>query len=159
MSDDKNTPVIIQGKFRTYKTGRRGNYKPRSKCSTKQKAFIEQFLANGGVKFQAAKTMGLPYNTILQWFKHKYFMDELNAADQSFTDALRDVARRRALSRSDTLLIFLCKANWPEIFDDNYRKIKWEKEATEELQKKFPLPRLEMVVSLPLEKPIDVENT
>src|SRR5206468_803097 len=57
---------------------------------------------------------------------------DLRCADEQFADAwedaleagtqvLEDEARRRALDRSDTLLIFLLKARRPHVYRDNVR--------------------------------------
>lgn len=49
------------------------------------------------------------------------FADEADAARDAGVDQLEDVARARAMETSDTLLIFLLKANRPEKYRETQR--------------------------------------
>jgi len=49
------------------------------------------------------------------------FAAEVAAAKEAGTEFLEDVARKRAVESSDTLLIFLLKARKPEMYRDTQR--------------------------------------
>lgn len=133
--------------------------KARSRCNQLQEQFLLCYLECGGVKMHAAKKMGICYNTITTWFTKKYFRERFKELEKMYDEALEEVARRRALVKSDSLLMFLMEAKNPQMYDKNYRKLKWEKEVAEEMQKKFPLPRIEIVSSAPLDKPINTNDS
>jgi len=130
----------------------------RQQTTPMQEEFLAEYIENRGVKFRAARKLGLKYATVMSWFKKKYFLDRFNELEKMFKDGVEDACRARAIAKSDVLGIFFMKAEKPEIYDDNYRKIKWEKEAAEEMLKKYPLPRIQIVSSAPLEKPIDTKD-
>ncbi len=83
-----------------------------------KKAFLETF-AECGIVTAAAKVVGIRRDTVYSWRKDDpSFADAMDAAGDEATEALEGEARRRAMESSDTLLIFMLKANRPEKYRD-----------------------------------------
>lgn len=115
------------------KIGQRYKSKPRDTCTPRQKAFIAEYVTNGGQKAKACRALKIPYDTVMDWFSDcKPFQREIEQAESSWYDALRATMLARAHSKSDTLLIFALKARHPELYDDNIRALNWrQKQLTE----------------------------
>lgn len=115
------------------KTGRRYKSVPRTTCTPRQKAFIAEYVTNGGQKAKACRALKIPYDTVMDWFADcEPFKKEVERAESSWYDALRATMLARAHAKSDTLLIFALKARHPEMYDDNIRALNWrQKQLTE----------------------------
>lgn len=126
--------------------------KPANKI--KQAQFIAEYISNGGNKSAAAKTIGINRDTALKWFKNDPdFARRLEEAEEELYEGLKLALLERAKEKSDTLGIFFLKAKYPEIYDDNYRKIRWEQQKEDELRQKYPLPQIQIVAEPKLEEP------
>lgn len=69
----------------------------------------------------AARAAGVGRQTVYDWRRREpEFGAAWDAAVETGTDRLEDEAHKRALTQSDTLMIFLLKARRPEKFRDRY---------------------------------------
>lgn len=87
--------------------------------------FIEEYIANGGIKLKAAKKLGLAYSNVKSWFSEPEFIEQVAKAEEQWFDAIRAALMRRAIEKSDMAAFFLMKAHDPENYDDNIRRIKY----------------------------------
>ncbi len=83
--------------------------------------FIESFRASGIVRL-AASSAGIDRDTVYKrrWRDPGFAADWAQAREDAI-DVLEAEARRRALSGSDTILMFLLRANRPAMYRDNAR--------------------------------------
>lgn len=87
----------------------------------REKARALAALAEGATIAEAAKAAGIHRQTLLRWRQSdEAFAVQVADAIEAGTDVLEDEARRRALDKSDILLMFLLKKRRPE-FRDSYR--------------------------------------
>lgn len=92
----------------------------------RQDAFITEFIANGLRKKAAADATGNGWSTVKEWFQFdEDFNQRVQDAKAEWLDNLRAAALKRAIQKSDTLMIFLMKSLDPECYDDNVRRAKW----------------------------------
>lgn len=93
--------------------------------SMQQAAFIEEYVANGGMTDQALDSVEATRGDYMHWRDNPEFNAALDAAVDRWYEELRRSAFIRAQQKSDVLLIFLLKALKPELYDDDIRKAKW----------------------------------
>ena len=68
------------------------------------------------------EVVGIARSAYYDWIAaDESFAAEVAAAKEAGTEFLEDVARKRAVESSDTLLIFLLKARKPEMYRDTQR--------------------------------------
>ena len=121
---------------------------------TRQARYIQSHLACYGVKREASRKSGIPLSTIMSWFANDdAFCAEVKEAEDQLYEELFASGIKRAKEKSDTLAIFFLKARYPELYDDNYRKIQWEKNAEAELREKHPLPAIMVMADPKPEQP------
>lgn len=118
-----------------------------------QARWIAEYLANGGNKSRAAKTIGINKDTVTDWYKDPIFVQQVADAEEELYDGLKNALLERAKEKSDMLGIFFLKAKYPHIYDDNYRKIKWEQQKEDELRAKYPLPQIQIIAEPKLDEP------
>ena len=83
--------------------------------------FIESFRASGNVRLSASSA-GIDRDTVYKRAgRDPQFAAAWAGAREDAIDGLEAEARRRALSTSDTLLMFLLRANRPAKYRDNAR--------------------------------------
>jgi transposase-like protein len=81
-----------------------------SKVTPEKKAKFLSVLAEGGSVTLAARAIGVARKNVYEWRKKdEQFKADWEDAVEQGTDLLEDVAVRRAMDHSDTLLIFLLK--------------------------------------------------
>jgi hypothetical protein len=108
-----------------------------------QARYISAHVECGGVKSRACDKSGVDRATLYTWLKSDdVFKQNLKDAEDKLYETLVAAGIERAARKSDTLLIFFLKARYPEIYDDNYRKVQWEKNAEAELRDQHPLPQI-----------------
>ena len=84
-----------------------------------EEVFLEA-LAEGYSVRHAAKAIGAGRRTVYDWREEDPdFKRRWDEAIEDGTDVLEDEARRRAITDSDTLLIFTLKARRPEKYREN----------------------------------------
>lgn len=83
-----------------------------------KKKFLEDFAQSGNVT-ASAEAAGVLRNTVYSWRRDdpQFALDMDEAGDEA-VDRLEQEARRRGMDSSDTLLIFLLKANRPDKYRD-----------------------------------------
>ncbi|NBB81653.1 MAG: terminase [Verrucomicrobia bacterium] len=87
----------------------------------KREAFLS-CLENGDSVQNAANVAGVARGTVYRWRKEdEEFAAAWDMALDSGIDRLEDEAYKRALSGSDTLLIFLLKSKRPSIYSEKQR--------------------------------------
>ena len=70
--------------------------------------------------------MGISYSTAKRWFRSDVsFQNLYNAYRQEWLSELEIEYRKRALAKSDILLIFMLKSLAPERYDDQIRKARF----------------------------------
>jgi hypothetical protein len=83
--------------------------------------FLESFRASGNVRLSASSA-GIDRDTVYKRAgRDPGFAAAWAQAREDAIDGLEAEARRRALSTSDTLLMFLLRANRPAMYRDNAR--------------------------------------
>lgn len=83
--------------------------------------FLEALRASGNVRLSASAA-GIDRDTAYKRRRRdQHFAAAWAAAEQDAIDILEAEARRRALSVSDQLLMFLLRAHRPELYRDNTR--------------------------------------
>lgn len=88
-----------------------------------QDKFIAEYYLNGGRKKAAAESSGCGWSTVKSWFADdEEFKKRVEEYREVWREDLRATARQRAVEKSDVLLMFLMKADQPEVYDDNVRK-------------------------------------
>jgi hypothetical protein len=99
-----------------------GNPNPvkRRPSKHRQKRFLTAY-RECGIIGEAARVAGVDRTQHWQWLKDPEYAKEFEQAKEYALDVLRSVAWKRALEKSDTLLIFLLKAACPEEFSDVHR--------------------------------------
>jgi transposase-like protein len=81
-----------------------------SKVTPEKKAKFLSVLGEGGSITQAARAIGVARRNVYEWRKKdEQFKADWDDVVEQGTDLLEDVAVRRAMDYSDTLLIFLLK--------------------------------------------------
>jgi hypothetical protein len=90
-----------------------------------QERFAEAYIEAQGIVKSAAKKAGVPYSTARLWLKTKPFQQYLDKLKQDRLEALEAVAVKRAIDKSDMLLIFMLKSLAPEKYDDAIRQRKY----------------------------------
>ena len=90
--------------------------------------WLAEYFSNGGRKKAACATLGIPYNTLKDWLKRPDFQARMKELEDEWADTLRAVAIKRALQKSDTLLIFMLKSLEREKYDDAVAKAKYEQD-------------------------------
>ena len=86
---------------------------------SKKRATFLKALASGDSVTNACNAAGIGRRTAYDWRgDDEDFAAEWSDAVETGTDVLEDVAIRRAIDGSDTLLIFMLKARRPEKFKD-----------------------------------------
>lgn len=109
----------------------------------RQSKYIAAHVACGGVKLKACEQAGIDRSTLYKWLdQDKIFQKNLKNAEDRLYESLVAAGLQRAGLKSDILLMFFLKARFPEIYDDNYRKVQWEKKAEAELRELHPLPQI-----------------
>jgi hypothetical protein len=100
----------------------RGNLKPvkRRPSKHRQKRFLTAY-RECGVIGEAARIASVDRSQHWQWLKDPEYAKEFEQAKEYALDVLRSVAWKRALAKSDTLLIFLLKSARPEEFSEAHR--------------------------------------
>jgi hypothetical protein len=94
----------------------------RSTNKVKQEKFAEAYIEAQGIVKQAAKKADVPYSTARLWLKTKPFQQYLEKLRTDRLEALEAVAVKRAIEKSDMLLIFMLKSLAPEKYDDAIRQ-------------------------------------
>lgn len=85
--------------------------------AAKRKLFIDA-LREGGVIKDAAAAADISRTTAYRWrWKWREFEKEWDDALEDALDGLKKEARKRALKKSDQLLMFLLRAHEPETYD------------------------------------------
>lgn len=97
----------------------------KKKLTPKQRKAIAELINHNGHKTNAAKDAGVTRETIHRWLKDPLFAQAYEDAQSHWIDLIEAAARQRAVEKSDTLAIFFLKANRPEKYDDNVRKVKY----------------------------------
>lgn len=93
----------------------------RTTKKAKQQRLLDALRAGDAVGTAAAKA-GIARSTFYAWRdEDAEFAAEADAAIEYGTDVLEDVAYRRAVMASDTLMIFLLKARRPERYRETTR--------------------------------------
>lgn len=106
------------------KNGKRGRKQGPNLAA--QDAFIAEYFANGGRKKSAGDKLGIGWTTIKTWFANdEKFRERLEEFREMWRDQLRAMAYRRAMEKSDVLLMFLLKSLEPETYDDATRRDKY----------------------------------
>lgn len=90
----------------------------------KQNRFLLAYLETCGNRTEAAKIAGVPLPTMYRWFREPEFCERLTKTFQRFEQPLLEEAIKRALAKSDLLLMFLLKSINPERYDEGVRKQK-----------------------------------
>ncbi len=86
-----------------------------TKVTPEKKAKFLSVLAEGGSVTLAARAIGVARKNVYAWRnKDEQFNADWDDAVEQGTDLLEDVAVRRAMDHSDTLLIFLLKGRRKE---------------------------------------------
>ncbi|SEL39165.1 hypothetical protein SAMN04515666_103607 [Bosea lupini] len=102
----------------------------------------ERFLAALGEGLSvagAAKLAGIGRQTVYDWRKRDgEFAAAWDDAIETGTDNLEDEARRRAMSTSDTLMIFMLKARRPEKYKERYAAEHTGKNGERLMPERFP---------------------
>ncbi len=81
-----------------------------------QRRFLAAYGKLGAVTY-ACQAAGIYPSTFYRWKRDdEEFAQSVRALDDEVTDRLEAEAHRRAMARSDTLLIFLLKARRPEVY-------------------------------------------
>ncbi len=98
----------------------------KNKTTPRQEKYIASHIKCAGVKSRAAADCGISRDTVNSWFaKDEDFRIAVRAAEEQLYETLLAAAMKRAMEKSDNLLMFLLKSHEPERFDDNIRKAKW----------------------------------
>lgn len=107
---------------------------------SKKEQFIEQLQRDGNVT-RSCEAVNLARSTVYGWKREsEEFAAQWDQAVDAGVGALEDEAVRRALKGSDTLLIFLLKANKPEKYAERVKQdvtasitvdVEWPREAKE----------------------------
>lgn len=85
-----------------------------------KKGFLDAFRLTGNVT-QACSASGVGRSTVYRWQEHdEQFALSFRQAELESTELLEAEAQRRAVSGSDTLLIFLLKARAPEKYRERH---------------------------------------
>lgn len=93
-----------------------------SKLTSKRRQAVLDQLRQGWSIQRACDAAGISRQAYYNWRDaDQGFAQEADAARESGVDHLEDVARERALADSDTLLIFMLKANRPTKYRDTQR--------------------------------------
>lgn len=90
-----------------------------------QEQFIAAYIKNLGVKSKAAAECGVPYITARSWFKKPEFVARVKEAEDQFYDTIRGALIQRAVKKSDQAAFFFLKSRYPEVYDDNIRRLKY----------------------------------
>lgn len=110
-----------------------------------EKAFFESLRNNGIVRI-ALKAAAVSRHTVAKRrADDPEFAAEFADAMEDAADTLEAVARTRAFTGSDTLLIFLLKAARPERFRDMYKKVQVDLTLTKRLAEELGLDEAEIV--------------
>jgi len=96
--------------------------KPKRTRPTPEKADkLLEALAAGATITDACAAEGIGRSTYYEWREAcPAFAERADSALDAGTDTLEEVARKRAVDGSDTLLIFLLKGRRPEKFRERY---------------------------------------
>jgi hypothetical protein len=99
-----------------------GNPNPvkRRPSKPRQKRFLAAY-RECGVIGEAARIAGVDRTQHWQWLKDPQYAQQFEDCKQDAIDNLVSIARKRALEKSDTLLIFLLKSARPEEFSEAHR--------------------------------------
>lgn len=101
------------------------NLTPKNKSSPGDGDWQEPFLRafrNCGIVRLACKKAGVSRASMYAWMaNHSDFAERFKEAREDACDALEKVAVQRAKESSDTLLIFLLKANRPKKYREQYQ--------------------------------------
>lgn len=85
----------------------------------KKERFLTAYRKLGGM-VTAAEAVDVSPNTIWEWRQDdEEFASRFNALREKDTEQLEKEARRRALKKSDLLMMFLLKGRRPETYRDN----------------------------------------
>lgn len=88
----------------------------------KKAAFLKVFRNNGGRLFTTCELVGVHNNTVWEWRqKDPEFAEKYNTALEATTDDLEKEMERRALKKSDLLMIFTLKGRRPAKYRDNVK--------------------------------------
>lgn len=94
----------------------------RTKLTPKRVSAIVSTLADGLSISSACEAAGIARPTYYEWLAEEPdFAAKVEAAIETGTDRLEEIARRRAADSSDTLLIFLLKARRPGVYRETTR--------------------------------------
>lgn len=94
----------------------------RTKATLKKAQFIEQLQRDANVS-RSCEAVDLARSTVYGWKREDIeFATQWDGAISMGVGALEDEAVKRALKGSDTLLIFLLKANKPDKYSDRVRQ-------------------------------------
>ena len=85
----------------------------------KQRAFLTAFARLGTVR-AATQAVKVARRSHYYWLAHPEYAAAFHDAQEEVVDLLAAEARRRAVEYSDTLLMFLLKAEMPEKYRDNW---------------------------------------
>lgn len=93
----------------------------RLRLEERRGAFLEA-LAKYGVVKHACEASGMSRKTVYDWrSRDEEFAEQWREALESACDTLEEAARERAISRSDTLIMFLLRAYRPQVFGERRR--------------------------------------
>ena len=82
--------------------------------------FLEEFRVTGFI-YATCDKIGVDQKTIYRWRQEdEHFRDEFNQAQRRSVEHLERIAKARAVTKSDLLMIFLLKALDPEKYKDRY---------------------------------------
>jgi hypothetical protein len=96
----------------------------------KRKAAALEAYRASGVVLLAATAAGVHRSTIYNWLRDPAFLEAWSAAEADAIERLELEARRRALTSSDALLVFMLKSHKPEIYRDRVDlRVDFRKEA------------------------------
>jgi hypothetical protein len=95
--------------------------RPTIRTQKRRATILEEFTKGASVR-AVLDVVGIARSAYYEWIESDpQFAAEVAAAKEAGTEFLEDVARKRAVESSDTLLIFLLKARKPEMYRDTQR--------------------------------------
>ena len=95
-----------------------------------QDQYIAEHIQCGGVKIRAARKLGIPWSTLMNWFRDdEDFRARVEQAESEWYDDIRACLMERAKEKSDQAAFFFLKARYPETYDDEVRRAKWHNET------------------------------
>lgn len=103
--------------------------KKQSKLTPAQIKYLSEYAKDWNVS-RAAKAARIHYQTVTNWkMKSPLFVSEIERIHHAAAMELAHEAKKRALKKSDTLLIFLLKSLYPQMFDEGVRRQRVANEA------------------------------